>query len=68
MVKWCFISHAPVVFLQAVMFIHRTLLQEGYRAVMLHGKRSQAERLAAMADFKAGKAQARPPHYCLHAA
>jgi ATP-dependent RNA helicase DDX5/DBP2 len=43
--------------LQTVLFIHRTLHGEGYRVVMLHGKRSQAERNAAVADFKSGKAQ-----------
>eukprot|EP00775_Hariotina_reticulata_P002128 gene2128-2447_t len=43
--------------IKAAVFIHRTLVQEGYRAVMLHGKRSQGERQAAVADFKAGKAQ-----------
>jgi hypothetical protein len=42
-----------------VLFIHRTLHGEGYRVVMLHGKRSQAERNAAVADFKSGKAQVR---------
>jgi superfamily II DNA/RNA helicase len=39
------------------MFVHRTLSEAGYRSVLLHGKRSQAERDAAVADFKAGKAQ-----------
>jgi superfamily II DNA/RNA helicase len=45
--------------LQTVLFLHRTLHAEGYRVVMLHGKRSQAERSAAVADFKSGKAQVR---------
>lgn len=59
---------------QTVIFIHKTLLAEGLRAVLLHGKRSQAERAAAVADFKAGKAQVRArlrrPAVCcgLHAA
>lgn len=39
--------------------MHRTLSEAGYRSVLLHGKRSQAERDAAVADFKAGKAQVR---------
>jgi superfamily II DNA/RNA helicase len=43
--------------LQTVIFVHRTLSEAGYRSVLLHGKRSQAERDAAVADFKAGKAQ-----------
>lgn len=44
---------------QTVLFVHRTLSEAGYRSVLLHGKRSQAERDAAVADFKAGKAQVR---------
>jgi RecG-like helicase len=43
--------------LQTVIFLHRTLSEAGYRSVLLHGKRSQQEREAAVADFKAGKAQ-----------
>lgn len=43
--------------MQTVLFVHRTLTEAGYRAVMLHGKRSQPERDAAVAGFKAGKAQ-----------
>jgi superfamily II DNA/RNA helicase len=47
---------------QTVIFVHRTLTEAGYRAVLLHGKRSQQEREAAVADFKAGKSQVRPTH------
>lgn len=45
--------------LQTVRFIHTTLQQAGYRAAMLHGQRSQAERNAALLEFKSGKAQVR---------
>lgn len=48
---------AASLLLQTVTFVHRTLTEAGYRAVLLHGKRSQQEREAAVADFKAGKAQ-----------
>lgn len=47
---------------QTVIFVHRTLSEAGYRAVLLHGKRSQQEREAAVADFKAGKAQVGRTH------
>jgi superfamily II DNA/RNA helicase len=43
--------------LQTVRFLADTLKQEGYKAVMLHGERSQPEREEAMTTFKAGKAQ-----------
>lgn len=42
-----------------MLFVQRTLAEAGYRSVMLHGKRSQEERDAAVAGFKAGKAQVR---------
>jgi superfamily II DNA/RNA helicase len=48
---------------QTVIFVHRTLSEAGYRAVLLHGKRSQQEREAAVADFKAGKAQVWQTHW-----
>lgn len=43
--------------MQTVIFVHRSLSEAGYRSMLLHGKRSQQEREAAVADFKAGKAQ-----------
>jgi ATP-dependent RNA helicase DDX5/DBP2 len=48
---------APCI-VQTVRFLHTQLVGEGYRAVLLHGQRSQAERDEAMRDFRSGKAQA----------
>ena len=38
-------------------FLHTLVTDAGFRAVLLHGERSQEEREAAMADFRSGKAQ-----------
>lgn len=58
--------HHCILCTQTVVFVHRTLSEAGYKAVLLHGKRSQAEREAAVADFKAGKAQvSAAPELCL---
>ncbi|KAL6770357.1 hypothetical protein ACKKBG_A34630 [Auxenochlorella protothecoides x Auxenochlorella symbiontica] len=43
--------------LRTVRFLHDLLAGQGRRVAMLHGDRSQAERDAALADFRAGKAQ-----------
>lgn len=43
--------------MQTVRFLHDLLVKEGYRVAMLHGDRSQPEREAAIAGFRAGKAQ-----------
>jgi hypothetical protein len=45
--------------IKTVRFLHDTVKKEGYRAVMLHGARSQPEREEAMRDFRSGKAQVR---------
>lgn len=38
-------------------FLHTLVTDAGFRAVLLHGERSQEEREAAMAHFRSGKAQ-----------
>ncbi|GAX80336.1 hypothetical protein CEUSTIGMA_g7774.t1 [Chlamydomonas eustigma] len=43
--------------IKTVRFVHETLVKEEYRAVMLHGQRSQTEREEALRDFKSGKCQ-----------
>ncbi|KAG2491590.1 hypothetical protein HYH03_010157 [Edaphochlamys debaryana] len=42
---------------KAVRFLSELLRKEGYKVAQLHGSRSQAERAAAVADFRSGKAQ-----------
>lgn len=42
---------------RTVRFLHDLLAGQGRRVAVLHGERSQAERDAALADFRAGKAQ-----------
>lgn len=45
--------------LQAVRYLHGLLTEAGYRAVMLHGERTQYEREAAIKEFRGGKSQVR---------
>ncbi|GFR49563.1 hypothetical protein Agub_g11610 [Astrephomene gubernaculifera] len=42
---------------KTVRFLTATLTKEGYKVAQLHGQRSQAERNAAVSDFRCGKAQ-----------
>lgn len=44
-------------YVQTVRFLHGVVTEAGYRAVMLHGERTQYEREAAIKEFRGGKAQ-----------
>ena len=57
-------SSAPPLCCQTVRFIHEFIAKEGYRAVMLHGQRSQPERDIAMREFRSGKCQVRARVVC----
>ncbi|BDA50781.1 probable DEAD-box ATP-dependent RNA helicase 20 [Coccomyxa sp. Obi] len=43
--------------IKTVRFLHTTISAAGFKAAMLHGDRTQAEREEAMLDFRSGKAQ-----------
>ena len=56
------LRHAPRVLIfcnriKKVRILYKQVVNAGFRAGQLHGERSQAERDAAVADFKSGKAQ-----------